>query len=214
MLRKMNILLGKAFMPLGLKMLTLVAFIALIWIGFSAASGDPSLVNELQHTNLGNLIVWSYWWPVIIIVSIFFGRIWCMVCPVEAITTFFSGFGLRLKRPKWLLSGWAITVFYLVILIIGIGGFEIDHNPVYMATYMLVIISVSILSGLIFEKNTFCRYICPVGYLLGLNARLSFFGWRVKDKMVCEQCMDKSCVHKKYIYNLNYKSCGVDLYPA
>jgi hypothetical protein len=214
MLRKMNYLLGKAIMPLGLKMLTLVAFIALISIGFSASSSDPALLNELQHTNLGNLIVWSYWWPLIIIVSIFFGRIWCMVCPVEPITSIFSRFGLRIRRPKWLMSGWAITVFYIIILFVGIEGFSIDHNPVFMAIYMLAIMTVSLIIGVIFEKNTFCRYVCPVGYMLGLHARLSFFGWRVKDKAICEQCPDKSCIHSKYLYNQNYKSCGVDLYPA
>ena len=214
MLRRMNHLLSKAFIPLSLKMLTLLAFIALILIGLSASSGNRLVVSELQHTNLSNLIVWSYWWPLIIIISIFFGRIWCMVCPVEPITSFFAKFGFKLKRPQWLLSGWAITVFYILILFIGIQGFAIDHNPVFMALYMLAIIAVSVLSGLLFEKNTFCRYICPVGYLLGLHARLSFFGWRVKDKILCEQCMDKSCIHKNFIYQQNYKSCGVDLYPA
>ena len=214
MLRRMNDLLSKAFMPVGLKMITLLAFITIISIGLSASAGDPSLIPEIGHTNLGNLIVWSYWWPLIIIVSIFFGRIWCMVCPVEPITSFFARYGFRMKRPKWLLSGWAITVFYMLILFIGIEGFEIDHNPYYMSLYMLAILFVAVLSGLLFEKNTFCRYICPVGYLLGLHARLSIFGWRVKDKKLCEQCTDKSCVHKKFIYNQNYKSCGVDLYPA
>jgi hypothetical protein len=214
MLRKMNDLLSRAFMPLGMKIITMAAFIALISIGLSASSGNASLISETGHTNLGNLIVWSYWWPLIIIVSIFFGRIWCMVCPVEPITSFFAKFGFRLKRPKWLLSGWAITVFYMLILFIGIEGLAIDHNPYFMAVYMLAILFIAVLSGVLFEKNTFCRYICPVGYLLGLHARLSFYGWRVKDKMLCEQCMDKSCVHKRFVYNQNYKSCGVDLYPA
>jgi polyferredoxin len=214
MLKKFNDLLSKAILPLSLKLITLLAFIILITIGFSATSAGSAITSEIGNTNLGNLIVWSYWWPLIIFVSIFFGRIWCMVCPVEPITSFFSKIGLRLKRPKWLMSGWAITVFYMIILFVGIEGFAIDHNPFYMAIYMLAILAVSILTGLLYEKNTFCRYICPVGYMLGLHARLSFYGWRVKDKMICEQCPDKSCIHSKYIYNQNFKSCGVDLYPA
>ncbi len=146
--------------------------------------------------------------------AIFFGRIWCMVCPVEIITTFFAKIGLKRKRPKWLLSGWAITIFYIIILFVGIQGFAIHRNPFFMAIYLLVIVGVSIIIGSIYEKNTFCRYVCPVGYLLGLYSRLSFFGWRVKNKNICDTCKDKSCIHKKYQYNLNVKSCGVDLYPA
>jgi len=146
--------------------------------------------------------------------AIFFGRIWCMVCPVEVITTFFAKIGLKHKRPKWLLSGWAITIFYIIILFVGIQGFAIHRNPFFMAIYLLIIVGVSIVIGSIYEKNTFCRYVCPVGYLLGLYSRLSFFGWRVKNKSICNACKDKSCIHKKYHYNLNKRSCGVDLYPA
>lgn len=137
-----------------------------------------------------------------------------MVCPVEVITTFFAKIGLKHKRPKWLLSGWAITIFYIIILFVGIQGFAIHRNPFFMAIYLLIIVGVSIVIGSIYEKNTFCRYVCPVGYLLGLYSRLSFFGWRVKNKSICNACKDKSCIHKKYHYNLNKRSCGVDLYPA
>ncbi|MGD9930743.1 MAG: 4Fe-4S binding protein [Mangrovibacterium sp.] len=192
----------------------MAAFVALVVSGFSASSSDAAFLKQLRNTNLGNLIVWSYWWPAIVIGAIFFGRVWCMVCPVEIITTFFAKIGLKRKRPKWLLSGWAITAFYILILFVGIQGFAIHRNPAYMAVYLLAIVGVSIIIGSIFEKNTFCRYVCPVGYLLGLYSRLSFLGWRVKNKNVCDTCKDKSCIHKKYQYNLNYKSCGVDLYTA
>jgi len=210
----LNKLLSKWYFPISLKYLSLVAYIILIVTGLMAYSTDAAFLKQLRNTNLGNLIVWSYWWPAIVIMAIFFGRIWCMVCPVEIITTFFAKIGLKRKRPKWLLSGWAITIFYIIILFVGIQGFAIHRNPFFMALYLLVIVGVSIIIGSIYEKNTFCRYVCPVGYLLGLYSRLSFFGWRVKNKSVCDSCKDKSCIHKKYQYNLNYKSCGVDLYPA
>jgi hypothetical protein len=214
MLKMANRALNKAYMPLLLKYISLAAFAALVVLGFSASSSDPAFLHQLRNTNLGNLIVWSYWWPAIVIGAIFFGRVWCMVCPVEIITSFFAKIGLKRKRPKWLLSGWAITIFYILILFVGIQGFAIHRNPSFMAIYLLFIVGVSILIGSLYEKNTFCRYVCPVGHLLGLYSRLSFIGWRVKDKSICDTCKDKSCIHNKYKYNLNYKSCGVDLYPA
>ncbi|OFY48271.1 MAG: hypothetical protein A2W85_13940 [Bacteroidetes bacterium GWF2_41_31] len=210
----LNRLLSKWYFPVSLKYLSLIAYIVLIVSGLMAYSIDAAFLKQLRNTNLGNLIVWSYWWPAIVIGAIFFGRVWCMVCPVELITTFFAKIGLKRKRPLWLLSGWAITIFYIIILFVGIQGFAIHRNPFFMAIYLLSIVGVSVIIGSIYEKNTFCRYVCPVGYLLGLYSRLSFFGWRVKDKSICDTCKDKSCIHKKYQYNLNYKSCGVDLYPA
>jgi polyferredoxin len=213
-MKKINILLQKWYFPVLLKYVTLLAYIILIVTGLMAYSNDAAFLKQLRNTNLGNLIVWSYWWPAIIIGAIFFGRIWCMVCPVELITTFFAKIGFKRKRPIWLLSGWVITVFYILILFVGIQGFAIHRNPFFMAIYLLSIVGVSIIIGSIYEKNTFCHYVCPVGYLLGLYSRLSFVGWRVKDKNICDSCKDKSCIHNKHQYNLNYKSCGVDLYPA
>ena len=213
-MNQINNLFVKGYFPVLLKYISLVAYVILIITGLAAYSTDAAFLIQLRNTNLGNLIVWSYWWPAIVIGAIFFGRIWCMVCPVEVITTFFAKIGLKQKRPRWLLSGWSITIFYILILFIGIQGFAIHRNPFSMAIYLLTIVGVSILIGSIYEKNTFCRYVCPVGYLLGLYSKLSFFGWRVKNKNVCDICQDKSCIHKKYRYNLNYKSCGVDLYPA
>lgn len=214
MLKQINRAIDNIYLPVSLKYISLVAYVMLIITGLAAHSTDAAFLKQLRNTNLGNLIVWSYWWPAIVFLAIFFGRIWCMICPVEIITTFFAKIGLKRKRPAWLLSGWAITVFYLLILFVGIQGFAIHRNPFFMAVYLLVIVGVSIIIGSIYAKNTFCRYVCPVGYLLGMYSKLSFLGWRVKSIQTCESCKDKSCIHKKYIYKLNYKSCGVDLYPA
>jgi hypothetical protein len=214
MLNKINKLLEGQYFPLSFRILTLAFFLVLVIIGFSAPGMSMIFLRQLSTTNLTTSFIWRLWWPLIILSAIFLGRIWCMVCPVEMITTFFARIGLKLKRPGWVLSGWIITLLYAIIVVVGITVFEIDRVPKYTATYLLIIIGISIVSGLIFEKNTFCRYICPVGYLLGLFSKLAFWGWRVKNKAVCRTCPDKSCIKENYRYNLNYKSCGVDLEPA
>ena len=149
MVRKINFLLQKPLLPLALKILSLIAYIVLIIFGLSAFSDDAVFLKQLRNTNLGNLIVWSVWWPAIVLMSIFWGRIWCMVCPVEMITSFFAKIGFKQKRPKWILSGWAITVFYIIILFVGIQLFAIHRNPFYMAMYLLSIVLISIIVGLL-----------------------------------------------------------------
>jgi hypothetical protein len=83
-----------------------------------------------------------------------------------------------------------------------------------MAWYLIFIFALSIISGLVFEKNAFCAHLCPVGHLLSLYARLSPFGWRVSDAQICKDCRDKSCVAKKNRYRLINKSCAINLYPV
>ncbi|MBI9053802.1 MAG: 4Fe-4S binding protein [Bacteroidales bacterium] len=214
MFRLLNKLIEKSFFPIVFKYFTGFVFIALLIIGFSANASESTFLKYLRNFNLANLLVWSYWWPIIIISAIFFGRIWCMICPIELVTSFFAKIGFKKERPKWIKSGWVITIFYVIILFVGINGFAIHRNPFAMSMYLLSITLVSIIAGLIYKKNTFCRYICPVGYLLGLYSRFSFLGWRVKDKNTCKTCKDLSCISNEHSYNHNAKSCGVDLYPS
>jgi len=214
MLSKLNKLLETIWFPISFRILTLTAFIGLVIIGFSSPTDDPFFVSQLAKSNLTTSFVWRLWWPLIVLSAIFLGRVWCMICPVELVTSLFARIGLKRKRPGWLKSGWIITLFYMIILILGITIIGIDLNPKYTSFYLMLILGISIISGLIFEKNTFCRYVCPVGYMLGILSKIAPLGWRVKRESVCRSCTDKSCINDKYTYNLNYKSCGVDLIPV
>jgi len=60
----------------------------------------------------------------------------------------------------------------------------------------MVLFGAAVACGLLFSRNTFCAPVCPVGYLLGLYARLAPVGWGVRDKAVCLHCKDRSCVSK------------------
>lgn len=95
--------------------------------GLAADTGDMKFAKVLRNTNLANLIVWSYWWPIIILSAIFLGRVWCMVCPMELVTT---------------------------------------------------------------------------------------LGWGVRDKSLCRDCKDRSCIATANAYCLQGRSCGVGLTPA
>ncbi|MCP4129725.1 MAG: 4Fe-4S binding protein [bacterium] len=208
-----NKMLRLSFFPLIFRLMALAVFVLLVINGLSATSEDAVFLKILRNTNLANLIVWSYWWPLIIVAAVIFGRLWCFVCPVEMLTSFFAKIGLKKKRAGWLESGWGITLFYIIILFVGIQGLAVHRDPSRMAWYLIAIAGVSVISGLIFEKNTFCASICPIGHLLGLYARISPWGWRVKEPAICGSCKDKSCVHKDYTYNSISKSCGVYLLP-
>lgn len=207
-----KIFLNKLF-PLMFQILTLLAFLLLIIIGLAANTNDLAFAKILRNTNIANLVVWSYWWPLIIILSVLIGRVWCTVCPMELMTSLSARIGLKKKPPKIFKSGWIITLFYVLILFIGIHTLSIHRIPFRMAIYLISLFLISVITGLIFEKNTFCSSVCPVGYLLGLYARIAPFGWGVKDTSICRDCEDKSCISNINIYRFQAKSCGVNLVP-
>ncbi len=193
-------------------MLGVFAFI--IVNGWGVSGDDPKFVKILRNTNLANLLVWSYWWPVIIVITIFFGRLWCTVCPMELLSSLSSRVGFSRKVPRWLRSGWVITAFYTIVLLVGIHTFAIHRYPHRMAIYMLILLAVSVVCGLIYRKRAFCSYVCPVGHLLGLYAMIAPFKWTVKQPSTCKACKSKDCIAKENRERLIGRSCTSNLYPA
>ena len=209
-----NRLFQFAWFPLAFQLLTLSVFILLIVGGLAANTNDMAFAKVLRNTNAANLIVWSYWWPLIILSAIFLGRVWCTVCPMELVTSLASKIGLKRKPPAFLCSGWVITGFFILILFVGIHTLAIHRVPFRMAIYMLVLFGTAVMFGLLFSRNTFCANVCPVGHLLGLYARLAPMGWGVRDRSVCLHCKDQSCVSETTAYEFQGRSCGVGLRPV
>lgn len=210
----MNRLFRSSLFPFALQLLTLAAFVLLIACGLAADTDDMKFAKELRNTNLANLIVWSYWWPLIVLSAIFLGRVWCMVCPMELVASLASRIGLKRSPPALLRSGWAITLFFVLILFVGIHTLAIHRVPFRMGSYMLMLLAVTVTVGLLFARNAFCAYVCPIGHLLGLYARLAPLGWGVRDKTLCHNCKDHSCIAAGNAYRLQGRSCGVGLVPA
>jgi len=209
-----NRLFRFTWFPLALQLITLGVFILLIAGGLAANTDDMVFAKVLRNTNVANLIVWSYWWPLIILSSIFLGRVWCTVCPMELVTSLAAKVGLKKKPPSFFRNGWVVTGFFILIIFIGVNTLAIHRVPFRMAVYMIILFFTAVASGLIFSRNTFCAHVCPVGRLLGIYARHAPIGWGVKDKDVCKSCKDRSCISLKTAYNFQGHSCNVGLRPA
>ena len=211
--RPLRNLLKSWWFPLAAQIVLLVAFALIIWRGFGIHAPDPAFAKILRNTNLANLLVWAYWWPLVIVGAVLFGRVWCTVCPMELLTSLAARIGLKRKAPPFMRSGWVITIFYVLVVLVGVHTLAIHRVPHRMAVYMLMLLAAAVVVGLVFEKRAFCSYVCPVGHLLGLYAHCSVLEWRVADASVCEACRTKDCVAAGNHYGWLRHSCTSNLNP-
>jgi len=213
-IRWMRNLLGSRWFPIVPQFIMLGVFCLIIAGGLGVVTNDMAFAAVLRNTNLANLLVWSYWWPLILISAILLGRVWCMVCPMELVSSVVVKIGLRRQVPDVLKSRWVITIFYALILVVGMYTFAIHRVPHRMAVYMLVLFGAVLLTSFIFEKRAFCSYVCPIAHMLGLYSCVSVLQWRAKDLSLCDGCRTKDCIAEDSHYNLIGRSCTSNLYPA
>lgn len=96
-IRRINGLFHSRWFPLVPQIVMLTAFGLLVAGGIGVSTDDMAFAKVLRNTNLANLVVWSYWWPLVIAGAVLSGRVWCMVCPMELVTSLASRLGLRRK---------------------------------------------------------------------------------------------------------------------
>jgi hypothetical protein len=152
--------------------------------------------------NFGIMIVWILWWVVLMMVLVpLFSRGWCLMCPLPSfgewaqrlkifgVTKKFRG--LNLKWPKKLSNMWLMNFLFL-----GTTFFSGFFTVKPLATFILLggIIAVAVITSLVFEKRSFCLYLCPVSGFQGLYSTMAMTEIRRKDPEVCAKHRIKTCV--------------------
>jgi len=200
--------------PLAAQIFTLVVFGLLIAGGLAVPHVSAGMTGTLRNTNLAALIVWSLWWPLVIISASVLGRVWCQVCPMELVNSLFSRIGLKRKVPRFFISGWGVALYYSLALLGFIRTLLANRYPERMAAFFLFLFGSALVMGVVFEKRAFCNHLCPVGKLLGLYSCCAPLEWRVRDAKTCKDCRTKDCVAVENAYHLTGRSCTSHLYPA
>ena len=181
--------------PLALLLLNLFIFIIILMTGLI---GGFSAGNY----NFGIMIVWILWWVMLMFILVpVFARAWCLMCPFPIFSdwaqrkklfgvTLGKLTGLNRKWPKPLKNMWIMNIAFLVTTFFS-GFFMV--RP--LATFLLlgIVILAAFLIGLIFEKRTFCLYICPVSGFQGLYSQFAMAEIRRKNYDICNKHSPKTC---------------------
>ncbi|WP_024288339.1 4Fe-4S binding protein [Cellulomonas sp. KRMCY2] len=163
---------------------------------------------DAAHDNAGTALMWVLWWPLIPIVFVLLGRFWCAVCPFGAISDFVQKWvGVNRPVPVFLkrYGIWIIDASFLLITWAD-HVWGVVESPWGSGVLVLILTTAVIASGALFQRRTFCRYLCFLGGMSGNYARVGMVELRA-DSEIC-----RTCKAKAVCYNGNDKVAGCPLF--
>jgi transcriptional regulator with AAA-type ATPase domain/NAD-dependent dihydropyrimidine dehydrogenase PreA subunit len=179
---------------------------------------------QTRDRNFALNLFWAWWWPVFLFLFPFLGRIWCSVCPFMIygeITQKLSQkfFPNSLKRwpreqaEKW--GGWFLFgLFTLIFLWEELWHLE---NTAYLSACLLLLITAgAMIFSAIFERRFWCRYLCPIGGMNGLFAKLSMTELRAQQGICSASCNTYQCYKggKQKGEGMETNGCPLYSHPA
>ena len=222
MLRKLRITLAAISFAIILLLFAVPAGTFQEWFGWMAD------IQFLPAVLAANFVVVA----ALVIVTLFFGRVYCsVICPLgimQDIISFLSGkrkgkalrFGYRKER----MLRYGILVLFVILMVLGLNSIAVLIAPysafgriASIATGTPVSIAVALVTFLVvaglawWKGRLWCNSICPVGTVLGFFSRFSLFRPVIDtEKCIgCSKCARKckaSCINDKE-HSIDYSRC-------
>ncbi len=200
-----NLIKNRFFRPA----INLIFFIVLLIIIYFGLSSKPDL-RFPGGIPFATTMIWDVWHPLLAFTIILLGRLWCFACPIGAVGDWTqSVFSLKKRYPEKYRNLWIAVIFFLFIFAAERHLFMFTRNPPNTAYLLLFFTGLAVVMGAVYEKRSFCRYICPIGLVLGVFSMLSAIELRCKSRKTCQEHDIKECV----IGSNTGKPCPMNEFP-
>lgn len=155
--------------------------------------------QDRAHNGALNLF-WAWWWPLILITYPLVGRLWCSFCPFmvwgEIVQRLAGRLGWQPRPwPRGDSDSWGAPLlaagFACILLWEELSNLE--NSAWRSSTLLLLITAGAVLGSLLFEKRFWCRYLCPVGGMNGLFAKLAITELRAQVGTCSGSCSSYGC---------------------
>ncbi|MFM7268109.1 MAG: 4Fe-4S binding protein [Cyanobium sp.] len=155
--------------------------------------------QDRAHNGALNLF-WAWWWPLILITFPLVGRLWCSFCPFMV----WGEIAQRLARvlgwqparwPRGDSDRWGAPLlaagFAAILLWEKVWDLQ---NTAWLSSCLLLLITAgAVIGSLRYEKRFWCRYLCPVGGMNGLFAKLAVSELRAQIGTCSGSCSSFAC---------------------
>ncbi|MEK6765277.1 MAG: sigma 54-interacting transcriptional regulator [Planctomycetota bacterium] len=167
--------------------------------------------NKDGLLNFANVFLWSTGLFGMYLITLISGRSLCGVCPFAAAGDWIQRLKcFNLQIPDvFAVYGRYITIG-MIFLIFWLEGVTIMPRSSILTAFLLIsILSGAVISGLLYERRVWCRYVCPLGGLLGIYSLSSLTSLKANRSVCLNQCETQDC----YLGTRLIKGCPMFLHP-
>ncbi len=170
-------------------------------VGFAFIVGVLFLGPQTRDRNFVLNLFWDWWWLGSLVIFPFLGRIWCAFCPFMIYGELVQKLSLK-WFPRTLRSwprqeaerfgGWFLFGFFALILLWE-ELWDLENTAYLSGCLLLLITAGAIIFSLLFERRFWCRYLCPIGGMNGMFAKLSMIELRAQQGICSATCTTYQC---------------------
>jgi len=155
--------------------------------------------------NPAALFSWALGWPLLIMSAFFFARFWCSVCPIGVIGKLAKRvFAVERPFPAFLKVRSDFLIAGAVLFIIWLeSATEIRNSPFNLGLLLLAMLVSAVVVSVIYERQTWCLYLCGLGGMVGLLAKTSLLELRADRNVCISQCGTNDC----FLGNADSEGC-------
>jgi PAS domain S-box-containing protein len=162
---------------------------------FAAFIGMTLFFPDRSAGVIANVLMWGLVGPVVMLAFILLGRVSCTVCPLSTAGRISSRiWNFAKPAPEFLKK---ISLFLIPVFAVCIALFEhLFHTTTHpRATGFLLItfLFLAIFFALFFEREIWCRYICPLGNFAGLFSLSAILFVRSNPNVCSTKCTTHEC---------------------
>lgn len=147
------------------------------------------------NQNPGGLFSWAVGWPMMVFGSFFWARFWCSLCPIGTLSNLAKKI-ISLERPFPAFlkarSEWIVALSVLFIIWLE-SATNIRNSPFNTGFLLITILFLAVMVSIIFERQSWCRYLCPLGGMMGVFAKVSPIELRADRNVCASQCTTNEC---------------------
>jgi DNA-binding NtrC family response regulator len=182
-----------------------------ILAGFIALIGVTLFLPDHVVGLISNYLVWGVGGPFLVLLFLLFGRISCTVCPLSTAGRKASAIWSLAKPPPGFIK--TISPFLIPVALVFIAWsehvFHMTTHPRATGFLLIALISFAVFFALLFERETWCRYCCPLGNFAGLFSLAATLFVRSNSNVCSTKCTTHNC-HKG---SDEYAACPVFHHP-